>query len=38
LNELAQFPTKGAHDDQVDAASGAFRELVKKRAVDLAFS
>lgn len=38
LNELAMFPTKGAHDDQVDAASGAFRELVRKRVIELGFS
>lgn len=38
LNELALFPTAGAHDDQVDAASGAFRELVKKRVIELGFS
>lgn len=38
LNELAMFPSAGAHDDQVDAASGAFRELVKKRVIELGFS
>lgn len=38
LNELALFPTTGAHDDQVDAASGAFRSLVKKRVIELGFS
>ena len=38
LNELAIFPNREAHDDQVDAASGAFRELVRRRAVELAFA
>ena len=38
LNELGAFPSREAHDDQVDAASGAFRELMKKREVVLAFS
>ncbi|HLK13775.1 MAG TPA: phage terminase large subunit, partial [Fimbriimonadaceae bacterium] len=38
VNELALFPNREAHDDQVDAASGAFRELVRRRAVDLSFS
>ena len=38
VNELAAFPTREAHDDQVDAASGAFRELVRRRAVELAFA
>lgn len=38
LNELALFPTAGAHDDQVDAASGAFRELVRRQVIELAFS
>jgi predicted phage terminase large subunit-like protein len=28
INELVAFPTAGVHDDQVDAASGAFAELV----------
>lgn len=27
LNELVAFPTKGVHDDQVDACSGAFAQL-----------
>jgi predicted phage terminase large subunit-like protein len=27
LSELESFPTKGCHDDQVDASSGAFNEL-----------
>jgi predicted phage terminase large subunit-like protein len=27
LDELVMFPTKGWHDDQVDALSGAFRKL-----------
>lgn len=34
LDELTAFPT-GAHDDQVDAASGAFAMLAKKRALDV---
>lgn len=33
LDELALFPTKGCHDDQIDALSGAFRML--KLAVNL---
>jgi predicted phage terminase large subunit-like protein len=37
LNELAMFPTPGTHDDQVDAASGAFRELVRRQVVELRF-
>lgn len=28
LNELVMFPTKGVHDDQVDAISGGFAKLV----------
>lgn len=28
LEELQMFPTPGAHDDQVDAFSGAYRELI----------
>ena len=31
--ELEAFPSKGAHDDQVDAASGAFAMLVKNRSI-----
>lgn len=27
ISELCSFPTKGVHDDQVDATSGAFNEL-----------
>lgn len=34
LDELTAFPT-GAHDDQVDAASGAFAMLAKKRVLDV---
>lgn len=37
VNELGVFPNRDAHDDQVDAASGAFRELVKRRTVELTF-
>jgi predicted phage terminase large subunit-like protein len=29
LSELESFPTKGCHDDQVDASSGAFNEICK---------
>lgn len=38
LDELVVFPSLEAHDDQVDASSGAFRELVKRRAIELRFS
>jgi predicted phage terminase large subunit-like protein len=38
LEELALFPSREAHDDQVDASSGAFREIVKRRAIELSFS
>jgi predicted phage terminase large subunit-like protein len=38
LDELALFPSREAHDDQVDASSGAFREIVRKRAIELSFS
>jgi predicted phage terminase large subunit-like protein len=30
INEMVWFPQKGAHDDQVDGASGAFGELIGK--------
>ena len=33
INELRLFP-KGTHDDQVDAASGAFNKLVNKRKIE----
>lgn len=33
FTELEQFPTKKIHDDQVDAAAGAFAMLVKARTV-----
>lgn len=36
LNELEQFP-KGAHDDQVDACSGAFNELMFGRRARLIY-
>lgn len=29
INECCAFPQKGVHDDQVDAASGAYNELIK---------
>lgn len=29
LNELAAFPTKGVHDDAVDACSGAMEKIIK---------
>ena len=29
LRELEAFPTQGVHDDQVDAASGAFNTLTE---------
>jgi predicted phage terminase large subunit-like protein len=33
LNEAAAFPTPDVHDDQVDAAAGAFNRLAAKREV-----
>lgn len=38
LAELSAFPSPGAHDDQVDATSGAFRELIRRRVIELAFN
>lgn len=35
LNELFEFPN-GSHDDQVDAAGGAFNKLAKKRSFHIA--
>lgn len=32
IDELSNFPTKGWHDDQVDAASGAFNKCVSRDA------
>lgn len=32
LDELELFPTRGVHDDQVDAASGVFAVLAARKA------
>lgn len=37
VNEHSPFPTDGIHDDQVDAASGAFR-FVARSAIELSFT
>ena len=36
LDELEAFPL-GSHDDQVDATSGAFQQLVKRQAANPVF-
>lgn len=35
VNELAAFPNPKVHDDQVDAASGAFNEFAAKRQIEI---
>ncbi len=38
INEHCAFPTKGAHDDQVDANSGAFEQLTLARSGGMVLS
>ena len=34
MDEMVLFPTEGAHDDQVDAVSGAYNELAREAGFD----
>ena len=38
INEHSPFPTPGIHDDQVDAASGAFRSISRGEPIELSFT